>query len=161
MADLVGQIQRDIEKRLAGVAAADRGEGAARSRARRAHERERRRRPRRAARACRDDAPGRHGLRTPRGKGRRAPRGANREAILTVVRERPGVSAAEVAEITKNRQADGAHHDLPAQAQGHPRTRGLGRRQARQGRLSRLRGSGRSPGAAAMRALGLEPSPPD
>ena len=35
------------------------------------------------------------------GKSRRAPRGANREAILSVVRERPGVSAAEVASITR------------------------------------------------------------
>ena len=35
------------------------------------------------------------------GKSRRAPRGANREAILKVVRERPGVSAAEVADVTR------------------------------------------------------------
>jgi sugar-specific transcriptional regulator TrmB len=31
----------------------------------------------------------------------RAPRGANREAILTLVGERPGVSAAEIADVTK------------------------------------------------------------
>ena len=31
----------------------------------------------------------------------RAPRGANREAILTVVGERPGVSAAEISDVTK------------------------------------------------------------
>jgi sugar-specific transcriptional regulator TrmB len=31
----------------------------------------------------------------------RAPRGANREAILKLVGERPGVSAAEVADVTK------------------------------------------------------------
>ncbi len=34
------------------------------------------------------------------GKSRHAPRGANREAILKLVGERPGISAAEVAEIT-------------------------------------------------------------
>jgi sugar-specific transcriptional regulator TrmB len=31
----------------------------------------------------------------------RAPRGANREAILSVVGERPGASAAEIADVTK------------------------------------------------------------
>jgi hypothetical protein len=31
----------------------------------------------------------------------RAPRGANREAILSVVGERPGVSAAEISDVTK------------------------------------------------------------
>ena len=31
----------------------------------------------------------------------RAPRGANREAILGIVGERPGVSAAEIADVTK------------------------------------------------------------
>ncbi len=31
----------------------------------------------------------------------RAPRGANREAILSVVGERPGVSATEIADVTK------------------------------------------------------------
>jgi sugar-specific transcriptional regulator TrmB len=31
----------------------------------------------------------------------RAPRGANREAIMTVVGERPGVTAAEIADVTK------------------------------------------------------------
>src|SRR4051812_37834712 len=31
----------------------------------------------------------------------RAPRGANREAILTLVGERPGVSAAEISDVTK------------------------------------------------------------
>jgi hypothetical protein len=33
--------------------------------------------------------------------GTRAPRGANREAILKVVGERPGVSATEIADVTK------------------------------------------------------------
>lgn len=32
---------------------------------------------------------------------KRAPRGANREAILTLVGERPGVSASEIASVTK------------------------------------------------------------
>lgn len=100
MADLVGQIQRDIEKRLAelrpliqekeqleAVLAALSGDfngnGSSGSS------------PRRAARAS-------SGARAPYagGKQRRAPRGANREAILKIVAERPGVSAAEVAEIT-------------------------------------------------------------
>jgi sugar-specific transcriptional regulator TrmB len=31
----------------------------------------------------------------------RAPRGANREAILSVVGDRPGVSAAEISDVTK------------------------------------------------------------
>jgi DNA-binding transcriptional ArsR family regulator len=99
MADLVGQIQRDIEKRLqelrplleekerleAVLAALTNGHGApAASPAR--------------ARSAPPSAP-----RAPYagGKSRRAPRGANREAILSVVRERPGVSAAEVAAITR------------------------------------------------------------
>jgi hypothetical protein len=34
-----------------------------------------------------------------RSRGRRRPRGANRDAILTVVRERPGVSVGEVANV--------------------------------------------------------------
>jgi DNA-binding transcriptional ArsR family regulator len=107
MADLVGQIQRDIEKRLAelrpliaekeqleavlaalknGTAAA--GGGGAVAAAPRA--------PRTTTtRAAAGRAP------YAGGKSRRAPRGANREAILSVVRERPGVSAAEVAAITR------------------------------------------------------------
>jgi hypothetical protein len=103
MADLVGQIQRDIEQRLAELrpllAEKDQLEavlsaltskqngGASRSAA-----------PR--ARAAAPAAPA--GARAPYagGKSRRAPRGANREAILQVVRERPGVSAAEVADVT-------------------------------------------------------------
>lgn len=101
MADLVGQIQRDIEKRLeelrplieekeqleAVLAALTNGVtvGGGASAAPRA---------RVAARP------------TPRatyaaGRGKRAPRGANREAILSVVRERPGVTASEVAAITR------------------------------------------------------------
>lgn len=98
MADLVGQIQRDIEKRLqelrplidekerleAVLAALTNGSGAP------AAPRARATTPRSAGRAP-----------YAAGKGRRAPRGANREAILSVVRERPGVSAAEVAEITR------------------------------------------------------------
>ena len=99
MADLVGQIQRDIEKRLqelrplieekerleAVLAALTNGSPAAPSAPR--------------ARATTPRPVGRAPYAA--GKGRRAPRGANREAILSVVRERPGVSAAEVAEITK------------------------------------------------------------
>ena len=37
----------------------------------------------------------------PRKQRTRAPRGANREAILTVVGERPGASAAEISDVTK------------------------------------------------------------
>ena len=101
MADLVGQIQRDIEKRLqelrplieekerleAVLAALTNGSAATAVSA-----------PRPRATTTRSATP-----RAPyaSGSGRRAPRGANREAILTVVRERPGVSAAEVAEITR------------------------------------------------------------
>ncbi|HEV7772885.1 MAG TPA: helix-turn-helix domain-containing protein [Conexibacter sp.] len=102
MADLVGQIQRDIEKRLAELrplieekeqleavlVALTNGSTVAAPAAPRV----------RATTAPRSTA-GRAPYAA--GKGRRAPRGANREAILTVVRERPGVSAAEVAEITK------------------------------------------------------------
>lgn len=102
MADLVGQIQRDIEKRLAELrplieekeqleavlAALTNGSPAAAPAA-----------PRVRATTTPRSAGGRAPYAA--GKGRRAPRGANREAILTVVRERPGVSAAEVAEITK------------------------------------------------------------
>jgi DNA-binding transcriptional ArsR family regulator len=101
MADLVGQIQRDIEKRLqelrplieekeqleAVLAALTNGSGVAAPSAPRV--------PATTTRAPAGRAP------YAAGRGRRAPRGANREAILTVVRERPGVSAAEVAEITK------------------------------------------------------------
>jgi DNA-binding transcriptional ArsR family regulator len=101
MADLVGQIQRDIEKRLkelrplieekerleAVLAALTNGSTAAVPAV-----------PRARATTTRSSA-GRAPYAA--GKGRRAPRGANREAILAVVRERPGVSASEVAEITK------------------------------------------------------------
>lgn len=38
---------------------------------------------------------------SPRKARTRAPRGANREAILSVVGERPGVSAAEISDVTK------------------------------------------------------------
>ena len=102
MADLVGQIQRDIEKRLSelrplieekeqleAVLAALKNGNAAGGAAAAA--------PR--ARATTTRSAGRAPYAG--GKSRRAPRGANREAILTVVRERPGVSAAEVAEITR------------------------------------------------------------
>jgi DNA-binding transcriptional ArsR family regulator len=98
MADLVAQIQRDIERRLkelrplleekeqleAVLAALTNGEqinggsiAAPRGRAG-------------------------VGARAPYagGKSQRAPRGANREAILGVVRERPGISASEVADVT-------------------------------------------------------------
>ncbi|MCW2952102.1 MAG: hypothetical protein JWQ48_1272 [Conexibacter sp.] len=60
--------------------------------------------PRRAARAATAAAPA---AATPpaaaeesNGAGR-APRGANREAILTLVEERPGVSVSEIASVTK------------------------------------------------------------
>jgi DNA-binding transcriptional ArsR family regulator len=106
MADLVGQIQRDIEQRLKELRplieekeqleavlsalsgnAAPNGAAAAPA-------------PRRARASSANAAPA--GARAPYagGKQRRAPRGANREAILRIVAERPGVSAAEVAEIT-------------------------------------------------------------
>jgi DNA-binding transcriptional ArsR family regulator len=102
MADLVGQIQRDIEQRLKELAplieekdqleavlAALTGElnvGTA---------------P--APRATRTRTNGASaGTRAPYagGKRRRAPRGANREAILKIVEQQPGVSASEVAEQT-------------------------------------------------------------
>jgi DNA-binding transcriptional ArsR family regulator len=99
MADLVGQIQRDIEKRLqelrplieekerleAVLAALTNGAPA----------------PATVAPRARPTA--RSAGRAPyaSGTGKRAPRGANREAILSAVRERPGVSAAEVAAITR------------------------------------------------------------
>jgi DNA-binding transcriptional ArsR family regulator len=106
MADLVAQIQRDIERRLqelrpllaekeqleAVLAALTNGHapsgGASSGRGR----------ARPAAAPVASDAG-----RAPYagGRRRRAPRGANREAILKVVQERPGVSAAEVAEVTK------------------------------------------------------------
>ena len=102
MADLVGQIQRDIEKRLAELrpliaekeqleavlAALTNGSAVAAPVA-----------PTRVRATTTRPAAGRAPYAA--GKGRRAPRGANREAILSVVRERPGVSAAEVAEITR------------------------------------------------------------
>jgi len=101
MADLVAQIQRDIERRLqelrpllaekeqleavlAALTSEPNGTTASRPRAARA-----------VASAAVERAP------YAGGKRRRAPRGANREAILKVVRERPGVSAAEVASVTK------------------------------------------------------------
>lgn len=102
MADLVGQIQRDIEKRLeelrplieekeqleAVLAALTNGVtvgGSAASAPR--------------ARVATTRPVGRAPYAS--GRGKRAPRGANREAILSVVRERPGVTAAEVAAITR------------------------------------------------------------
>jgi DNA-binding transcriptional ArsR family regulator len=104
MADLVGQIQRDIEQRLrelrplleekeqleSVLAALTNGHGGGTSVA----SAPRVRTPRAAA-APAERAP------YAGGKRRRAPRGANREAILKVVEERPGVSAAEVAAVTK------------------------------------------------------------
>jgi predicted HTH transcriptional regulator len=101
MADLVGQIQRDIEQRLAELrplleekdqleavlaALTNGGNG------------DRTERPRRRAAAA---APAAARAPYAGGKSRRAPRGANREAILAVVRERPGISAAEVADVTQ------------------------------------------------------------
>ncbi|HEY4276630.1 MAG TPA: winged helix-turn-helix domain-containing protein [Conexibacter sp.] len=103
MADLVAQIQRDIEKRLRelrplieekdqleAVLTALNGEARAVAPAPRAA------RPRASSGAS--STPSRAPYAG--GKSRRAPRGANREAILKVVGERPGISAAEVAEIT-------------------------------------------------------------
>jgi predicted HTH transcriptional regulator len=100
MADLVAQIQRDIEKRLKelrplieekeqleAVLAALNGEQVANGSATSGS-----RTRARAATPARAPYAG--------GKARRAPRGANREAILKVVGEHPGISAAEVAEIT-------------------------------------------------------------
>lgn len=102
MADLVGQIQRDIEQRLKelaplieekdqleavlsaltgernGVAAAAPAASRARTNGNGA--------------ATRAPYAG--------GRRRRAPRGANREAILKIVERQPGVSASEVAEQT-------------------------------------------------------------
>jgi DNA-binding transcriptional ArsR family regulator len=100
MPDLVGQIQRDIEKRLqelrplieekeqleAVLAALTNGSGGAAT-------------PAPRVRVATPRSTGRAPYAG--GKSRRAPRGANREAILTVVRERPGVSASEVAAITR------------------------------------------------------------
>jgi len=103
MADLVAQIQRDIERRLQELrpllaekeqleavltALTTEPNGSSAVSAPRG-------RPRASAPAAAPRAP------YAGGKRRRAPRGANREAILQVVRERPGVSAAEVAEATK------------------------------------------------------------
>lgn len=101
MADLVAQIQRDIEKRLKelrplieekdqleAVLAALNGESVPNGSAASVS----RARTRAAASPARAPYAG--------GKSRRAPRGANREAILKIVGERPGISAAEVAEIT-------------------------------------------------------------
>jgi hypothetical protein len=51
---------------------------------------------RRAARAAAPAVPA-----APKGDGERAPRGANRDAILALVEERPGVSVAEIASVTK------------------------------------------------------------
>ena len=102
MADLVGQIQRDIEKRLGelrplieekeqleAVLAALSGDYKANGSTAPAAGRSR---SRSSASASRAPYAG--------GRSRRAPRGANREAILKVVGERPGISAAEVAELT-------------------------------------------------------------
>jgi len=50
-----------------------------------------------------DDAPRPAATRgtSPRKQRSRAPRGANREAILSLVDERPGVSAGEISDVTK------------------------------------------------------------
>ncbi len=100
MAELVGQIQRDIEKRLRelrplieekdqleAVLAALNGDYSPPANGTAG-------RPRARAAVPSGRAP------YAGGKSRRAPRGANREAILKLVGERPGISAAEVAEIT-------------------------------------------------------------
>ena len=103
MADLVGQIQRDIEQRLAELrpllAEKDQLEAVL---AALTNEQNGGSQAPRAARATAPAATSAAASRAPYagGKRRRAPRGANREAILQVVRERPGVSAAEVADVT-------------------------------------------------------------
>jgi DNA-binding transcriptional ArsR family regulator len=98
MADLVGQIQRDIERRLAELrplieekeqlesvlAALKNGSGVSAP-------------VRSASRPAASSGRAQYAA----AKGRRAPRGANREAILSVVRERPGITASEVADITQ------------------------------------------------------------
>jgi len=53
-----------------------------------------------ARRAARGGARARRGA-AAKGDGERAPRGANRDAILALVEERPGVSVAEIASVTK------------------------------------------------------------
>lgn len=50
--------------------------------------------------STRDTASG-NGVREPEEANGRAPRGANQSAILAVVEERPGVSVAEIASVTK------------------------------------------------------------
>lgn len=62
--------------------------------------------PARRRAAVRDVASGRRRAAAPapapeRADGERAPRGANRDAILALVEERPGVSVAEIASVTK------------------------------------------------------------
>lgn len=104
MADLVGQIQRDIEQRLKELAplieekdqleavlAALVGEASSPAAA-----------APRAARARTNGNGNGAATRAPYagGRRRRAPRGANREAILKIVGEQPGVSASEVADQT-------------------------------------------------------------
>jgi Iron dependent repressor, N-terminal DNA binding domain len=57
--------------------------------------------PRKPARRAAGGARRARGGAAEKGEGERAPRGANREAILTLVEERPGVSVAEIASVTK------------------------------------------------------------
>ena len=158
MADLVGQIQRDIEKRLqelrplieekeqleAVLAALTNGS----SRRRRAG----------PAPACRDDPPGWQGA-LRRREGPRAPRGANREAILSVVRERPGVSASEVAAIT--RIAKPTVHTTISQLKrkGILEPEGSGGVKLARGRLSRLGPDASAPARGADARPGTRTQP--
>ena len=96
MSDFIGDLRRDLEERLKEVERELDGRRAAAARARAAAGG--------AGDAAVRDAPSAR----PATKGHqraqertRAPRGANREAILSVVGERPGVSAAEIADVTK------------------------------------------------------------
>ncbi|HST39344.1 MAG TPA: winged helix-turn-helix transcriptional regulator, partial [Conexibacter sp.] len=61
----------------------------------------RRRAPRNGAPARRRAAAAPSAPKRAEGDGERAPRGANRDAIVKLVEERPGVSVAEIASVTK------------------------------------------------------------
>ena len=95
MSDFIGDLRRDLEKRLKEV---DRELAGVEPLMR---ERERLQ----AALATPPFASAERGrrrrARAPRKQRTRAPRGANREAILSVVGERPGVTAAEISDVTK------------------------------------------------------------
>jgi hypothetical protein len=87
--DLITRTKRELHERIASLEAAV----------------EELPRLKRALAALEGDAtPARRSAASPRARdgrssGRRRPRGANRDAILTVIRERPGVSVGEVANV--------------------------------------------------------------